>query len=444
MNHTKHLKNQIIQKVMDVISSGSFVGDVLSRIDIKKQVRVFQRVTYAVSLFDSGTTNLRDGNIFKFDRIVYILGNLIGIQGFPDNNDEKQGIIKQGIRRFSHYRKKTIRWFIKALEQEVIQRQKKIPKRFYVIFPLNVSYQIMKRKRHFTVEKMRLKIRSLSQVAKEFEFIPVQRLLQRKRREIEGSYTDFTYILVELQARNDREALRMANERVSLFRSICNFALSYGSIIWQYGTVDPLGKIHPPIFMFVFNNEKKFITHWFSAGKFGYRVARIQPEELKGIEKEVKYFETLDSTKLKNVLTNCLSLYSYALDQIERGYIFLNLWQILELTALKDQSGITFNKVIDRIKLIYKRDAVISDVLDALFAKRNRLVHKGKLASFSLKDVNQIRGIAEGCISFLLEITKRLRTTEALQDFYENIGLNGDRLQKKMAVINYIKKLQAT
>ncbi|RLI42489.1 hypothetical protein DRO59_04025 [Candidatus Bathyarchaeota archaeon] len=57
---------------------------------------------------------------------------------------------------------------------------------------------------------------------------------------------------------------------------------------------------------------------------------------------------------MKNILINCLTLYSYALDEIEPGYIFLNLWQILELVALKEPSGVSLNKVKDRIKAISK------------------------------------------------------------------------------------------
>ena len=83
-------------------------------------------------------------------------------------------------------------------------------------------------------------------------------------------------------------------------------------------------------------------------------------------------------------------------------------------------------------------------MLDALFVKRNRLVHEGQLANFSLNDVNQIKGIAEGCISFLLGNMKKLKTIDALQDFYENIDLKRGRLQKKMAIIRYVKKLHAS
>ena len=123
-------------------------------------------------------------------------------------------------------------------------------------------------------------------------------------------------------------------------------------------------------------------------------------------------------------MINCFTLYQYALDIVERGYIFLNFWQILELISLKDPVGTTIEKVKERIKIIYQNNSLISDVLDALFYKRNLLVHEGKLEDFTLNDVNQIKTIAEGAINFLFGQVNRFKNKRNLEAFYDNIKHN--------------------
>ncbi|MHA1832446.1 MAG: hypothetical protein ACTSV7_00525, partial [Candidatus Baldrarchaeia archaeon] len=340
------------------------------------------------------------------------------------------------------YKRRSISSFVKALETEIKQRERQIPRKFFVVFPLNVSYRTLKGKRHFVLGGTKLKTRSFMHVRNNFDFKRPYDLLGQSRRSIEGSIYDFTYIIIETHARNQEDAFEIARQRVGLFRSLCNFVLSYGMITWQMGYPRPLGRINPSKYMFIFNDERRFLDYWFSVGEFRYRLLRLKGNELQDITKTVKAFEALKPNKLKNTLINCLTLYSYALDEIEPGYIFLNLWQILELVALKEPSGVSLNKVKDRIKAIFKDDPTVSDVLDALFRKRNRLVHEGQLGSFSLRDVNQIKGIAEVCINFLFNHVNKLKNKAGLNDFYENIRQNKERLDKKMAVLRYVKKIR--
>ena len=414
----------------------------MSRVILRKEDKVSQYVTDAISLYSPRTTTLSGDNIFKFDRIVYILGNLIDIQGFPDNNDQKRGLINRGIRRFSQYRRKSASSFVKALETEINQRERQIPSKYLVVFPLNISYNTLRGKRHFVLGKTRLKTRSFAHVADNFDFRRPYDLLHQSRRSIQGSIYDFTYIIIEIHAKNQTDAFDIARQRVELFRSLCNFVLSYGRITWQMGYPSPLGRINPSKYMFIFNDERRFLDHWFSVGEFRYRLLRLRGNELQAINKDIKAFEALEPNKLKNILINCLTLYSYALDEIEPGYIFLNLWQILELVALKEPKGIPLEKVKDRIKSIFRDNTRISDVLDALFRKRNRLVHEGQLGNFSLRDVNQIKGIAEACINFLFGNVNKLKNKEGLNDFYESIRQTNERLDKKIAVVRYVKRIR--
>jgi hypothetical protein len=413
----------------------------MTRIKLGDKDKIFQYVSGATLFYNPGTTTLSGDNIFKFERSVYILGNIIDIEGFPDNNNEKRGLISRGIGRFSRYKRKSASSFTKALEAEMKQVERQNPNKFFVIFPLNISYKTLNGRKQFTLMGTKLKTRSFKQVYDNFDFKRPFYLLRSSRRSIEGSIYDFTYIILEAFARTEMGAFEIARQQVQLFRSLCNFVLSYGMITWQTGYPSPLGRINLSKYMFIFNSERRFLDYWFSVGEFRYRLLELNPNELQAISKDMKAFEGLKTNKLKEILINCLTLYGYALDEIEPGYIFLNLWQILELIALKEPSGISLGKVKNRIKAIFRDNPTISDALEALFCKRNHLVHEGQLRNFSLQDVNQIKGITEGCIDFLFTHVNKLKNKEGLHDFYENIRQTEERLGKKMAVLRYVKKV---
>lgn len=407
----------------------------------KDKKKILQYAINAIQLYNTGTTSLSGGNIFKFKRIVYILGNLINIEGFPHNNDQKRSLISRGIARFSKYKRKSLNSLLKAIETEVVRWDKQVSNKFFVVFPWNVENKTLRGTRHFIIERMKLKTRSLSYVARNFDFKGPYHLLNQNKN-MRGNIRNSTYIIVEVFAKNEADAFNTAYQKEELLRALCNFALSYGIISWQWGRPSPLAPINPPSVILIFNAERKFVEYWTGGWEYRYKLLRLKPRHLKAIKEIIKDFKKLKSNKLKDILIDCLKLYNYALDEIERGYTFLHLWQILELIALKEPSGISLEKVKNRIKAIYKSNPVISDVLDALFRKRNQLVHEGKLSNFSLEDVNQIKLIAEGCINFLFSHVNKLKNKEGLHDFYENITQSESRLKRKITVLKYIRKIK--
>ena len=377
----------------------------------------------------------------KFDRVVYILGNLVDIQGFNYNNDQKRRLIGHSLTRFSRYRRKNSSMLVKALETELRRWKSIVAKKFFLIFPLNIKYESLNGTRHFVVDRIKLKTRSFAYAKTNYDFRFPLKILKADK-ELRRSIKDFTYVTVEVYGKNQDDAVNSANKRVELFRSLLNFDLSFGMITWQTGRPKPLTRIERSKYIFIFDENRRYLGYWTNVGEFRYQLVKLTKKQTKAIKKNVKDFEKLERSKLRNILVECLNLYGYALDQIERGYTFLNLWQILELIALKDASGIKLRKVKSRIKAIFKGKQIISDVLDVLFHKRNALVHEGRISDFSLQDVNQIKGITEACIDFLWSHINKMGNTTSLNNFYENIGLNIKKLDEKIAVLNYIKKVK--
>jgi hypothetical protein len=408
----------------------------------KKEKKVIEYALKAVALYNPGTVSLTGDNIYYFERIVYILGGMITVQGFKDYDEHLHSLISRAIARFRSYKKKTLFCLKKALEAELNESKKQQAKKFTVVFPINLKQSTLNNKRHFTLNRTKLNIHTLNYVLKKFDFKQTNVLPNVSIDKSKGisSLSGFTFITIDVFAKNEIKAFEKTHRLFAIFRALSNFSLSYGHLTIQIGYPSALGSLNPPKNMFVFDSNRKYKGDWSNVGEFNYRLVSLTPDELKAVLKTINDYDILPDNSLKNVLTNCLTLHQYALDSIEPAYIFLNFWQILELVSLKDQLGNTENKVKTRITAIYKNNSTISDILEVLFCKRNHLVHEGRLEDFSLSDVNEIKGIAEGAMSFLFSQVEKLENYPNLETFYENIK-EKDKVKDKLRILNYIIKL---
>ena len=286
----------------------------------------------------------------------------------------------------------------------------------------------------------RLKTRSFAHIKATYDFKQPNMILGLER-ELKTKIRDFTCITLDVIRKSEVDAFIFANKQVELLRSLINFELSFSMITWQFGRPRALNRIEPARYIFVFDENRRYLGNWGNVGEFRYELVKLQKNQLASIEKSVKDFGKLNNNKLKARLVDCLALYGNALDQIERGYVFLSLWQILELISLQDIER-NFGKVRSRVAAIFKNSQIISDVLEVLFYKRNKLVHEGRISDFSLQDVNQIKGITEGCIDFLWSHVNKFENVEKLGEFYENIRFSNKKLDDKIEVLDYIKKVR--
>jgi hypothetical protein len=87
-------------------------------------------------------------------------------------------------------------------------------------------------------------------------------------------------------------------------------------------------------------------------------------------------------------------------------YSYVVLWSILEM-LLGDSK-----RIENKLKGLYKHDAVDQIVLiEALYYKRNILLHQGRIEVISLEDVNYLRIVAQDLLMFTLRTAKTLRNT---------------------------------
>lgn len=404
----------------------------------KHPEKVLRYVNDAISLFQPRTTNLQGpNNIIKFEKYLYILGGIIKIPNMLYNNDEKRYLIRKALMKFARYNRHSLYLFCRAIE--AVRKERKLPKNpYYVIFPTKLPRKI-NRKRFFKVENVRLYIRSPRYIRDKFK-IPKNIVPQTIFKELGRIYNSrFTCLEIKLSARDSDEAFSKAYWWFEIFRALINLNMSYGKKTYQLGKPKPLAKFLPPKYMPIFNHKGIYEDYWFTYPTYDYRIIYLRPNQIVKIDKLVKRYNKLKRNPLKNLLTEALGLYNFALDEIERGHSFLNFWQVLEIIALK-YPQVTYKDMIQRVKLIFK-NPITSDLVDALLDKRHRLVHEGTLSQFSLEDVNQIKIIAELCLSFLFRYVNTLQTKPSLQDFYDALVLEKSEIRERRRVLAHVLRI---
>jgi len=192
----------------------------------KNHSKIVDYANEAITLFEPNYS-LQNENIYKFQRITYVLGDLINIHGFKYNTHDKRYLIHKGLERYSKYKNKSAPSFIRAVNHEVINRYKKERVSHIIIFPINIDYRWMKKKRHLIIESSKIRFRSYNYITKNFNFGEPNKLLDRIRT---LNYTTFTYAIINQTEHHYLTAMNKAIDRLELMRAIFNFVLTYGVI----------------------------------------------------------------------------------------------------------------------------------------------------------------------------------------------------------------------
>lgn len=175
---------------------------------IQERKKVIEYALKAVALYNPGTVSLTGDNIYYFERAVYILGGIITVQGFKDNDDHLHSLISRAIARFSSYKKKTLFCLKKALEAELNESKKQQAKKFTVVFPINLKQSTLNNKRHFTLNRTKLNIHTLNYILKKFDFKQTTVLpnFSIDKSKCISSLSGFTFITIDVFAKNEIEA----------------------------------------------------------------------------------------------------------------------------------------------------------------------------------------------------------------------------------------------
>jgi|GEM_PF-5483427 len=155
---------------------------------------------------------------------------------------------------------------------------------------------------------------------------------------------EVSFFQFSIMAGNKYKAAEKAIKIFELYRSIVNFSYRYHTITHQYGKIESLSLIRKPMFVFIFNSEKKCISE--NLDHYPIFNGSIQSEFDLAREMNMKQglvnlvINTINSASsdLIDMICDLITLLNNALDNYYDPKICsINLWLIFEIAAMKEE-----------------------------------------------------------------------------------------------------------
>jgi hypothetical protein len=254
----------------------------------------------------------------------------------------------------------------------------------------------------------------------------------------------FVPILVQAESRNAREAFDKISPAFDLMLAIFALYHHYGTYNEQWGGYPrPLAKVLPPPVYGVFKKTGEFELLLYDTPKIEeYDQIAVSAQEVKYLRDLARRFKKYPKeTDTYFLILESLYKYAQAHETNEWRLAFLLLWQILELITLQTSEQLSMKNVISRVGILLNKDKNVLDLLPALYATRNELVHLGNFPDEQgLNEVSLMKSIAERTINQLFSKVKKLPTKASLQRYYDHAhpGTADSELTDRQRVIGVI------
>jgi hypothetical protein len=233
----------------------------------------------------------------------------------------------------------------------------------------------------------------------------------------------FTPVLSIVDARDERDAFDTVNTAFDLMRTAFNIPSRFGRYTEQWGGYPrPLAKFLPPPVFGVFAEDGQYEDFLYSTTKYAYESNSVGQDEILAARAVANLLSVpKDGRDVMVIVIDALMKYQRALDLDDWGLAFLSFWQALERITLQGRH-ISMKEVVARTDaLISSKDHYERDLLDALYATRNRFVHAGRFVDEGgLDEVGLLKSVVDAAISALLSRRDELGTESALKEYYES------------------------
>lgn len=382
---------------------------------------------------------LKNEKIFRFDTICYILTDML-----------EEGMSRSIVltRLIKSILMKTpsdnVTSFLEKLNESLKEEGRM--KKFYLVTTSNLDFKTIGKK-SLEVNKVKIRLTRFNDAEKEFKISSRFGEWQVFTSREVSKFMRYSYLIVEVKAKNPEDAMEKAYSEFELFRGLLNFAHYYRTIGYAYygGIPKPktLSILEPPRVIMLFDEKKKHLFDRFSIGFFDYSIKRFSTYRNELLNYLIDKVNSLKESPLRERCLSAFRKYNNGLDGNVAGTSFLEFWKIFELVALadKEERGMAETKVARRIASIF-RSEFSRDILYALCDKRNYIAHIGSLPEFDQDEINLIRQHCEAAMVFLLECVNIYEDETTLACFYDNISKNETDLKRLEKAISEIRKLR--
>ncbi|MEM3423851.1 MAG: hypothetical protein QXE51_04735 [Nitrososphaeria archaeon] len=368
---------------------------------------------------------------YKFQKILYVISDLLD---FPSkiNNREKRNLIERVIEHLRSSDSIDYQVFYKSLLEEDKKRLKW--EKYSFLFSFNISEEYMK-----FFEGLKLGCYSLENINKDYFLNKLKENL--KIAEVKDYFAKSEWARVIVHASDKEQASKLGwlfSERI---RALINFILTFNKINYVSHPMQ-LSRISPSHFYFLFDVDDNYIEYYKQIEEYRYKTMNFCSTELDNIVKFIKDFNNLPDSKLKNVLLECFQLYNIAIDSSKYDYSFIVLWSIIDIL-------VDVKKGKDILKKLYYKtpnERLMCLLIDALYNKRNQLIHQGRVLDIDIDDINYLKSIIASLLWFVFELLRergeKFGNLSQLREILSILDFEEDKLQERIDMISYIKGMR--
>lgn len=380
-------------------------------------------------------------DILEFERLCYLIAHELSIAEYEGDWLRKFYFVERILR--SMVKTGTFTWsaFRRAAQIALEEEKAKPLKTFHVLITTNLdSHPFREPKKIGPINTGLSTIHFLR-----FAELPpdVQTKLIRDHSDIgDGRLITSAWITRQtITARSYQSAYVTGSDSLTRFRCIFNFHGLFGTItLFGGGFPKPKTPFLPPPRYYVYpENWRQPEGEWVHLPRLEWKVETIKPDLLRRAYKFLSRYRQKDGL-LIDIFHRACEMYTSALDSNVKWQQFLGLWQLLEIVGRMGAERMPDVEVKGRLAKILGDDTELVELIDALYEKRNRVVHAGKTELIEDADIRWVKMIADQCIRFCLYNASRLKTAEQVQAYLSLAGLSPKALKIRSALIRRFQR----
>ncbi|MCB8928857.1 MAG: hypothetical protein H6652_24905 [Ardenticatenaceae bacterium] len=257
----------------------------------------------------------------------------------------------------------------------------------------------------------------------------------------------FFPVLMEFETYGTLAAQTIVANRINLLRAVLNISEDIRLNWWYSAAASPISKIlESPVYVVYQDNESPEIFLHIPVGDYQYKVHSPDTKTIEFAKGLLKDFKDSEEGDIKNLIMQLMIQYQQAFDLSFSNLIYLALWQVLERATLNDpaKKSQIEARVITLLGLNGKR--IWENGISLINETRNKLVHDGVFPDYAEDLLFSLKGIVDGIILRLLELSKPLETVEKLGEFFQlatkpnnSLRIEKEQLEVKRSVIDFIE-----
>lgn len=390
--------------------------------------------------------NLSAGNIqyldiFQISIDSSLLTSMIDFS-FPLTDTNKEIFVRNTIHRMKKDGKESLDNFGEILEIEAEKYYQSEFKKWYCLLPLNINKQSLLGKRWFSIGDKRLFTRKWNYIFRNFKIDDwFKEIKLNNRIEKEFILQNFIPLEVCIYERDHQSAFRQAESSFITLCSVLNLPLVFNRSRISFGGITrPLNKINPPPVYGVFNDAFEYVATYVETLPINdYKIIDIPKDRIRKAQIFISTLEKhTNNSPIKELVKRTIGIHFRAFDKTTWESAFLLLWQACELITRNPQ--LDNREVSRRLKiLLSKNQDFFSDYIDLTRVVRNEFVHGGIFPENEESIVHMLKMIVEQSILELFLISKKIKTLDRLDLFYQTGSYNRKKIISYLRTLEYIK-----